>query len=83
MTYLIRRAQRTEKTISVDTSAADSGRRPEELKRKYKRGDKVPLVCWYCGDVFEWTIKGPGRWPVLCPVCREDKEARQMRRRRD
>lgn len=80
MTFTIRRATRREKTVVVDDTAARTGERPEEIRPKYHKGDSVPLLCRYCGDVFEHVIAGPGRWPTLCEICRGDKEARYLMR---
>lgn len=46
------------------------------VRPHFRVGDVVPILCEYCGEVFDHEVKGPGRFPPLCGACREDPEAR-------
>lgn len=52
---------------------------------QFKKGDKIPILCAYCGMVFVYVCKGSGRLPKLCGEgsvnnCRADPEARYYTR---
>lgn len=77
MAHTIHRTTRRTKKVVVagPESAAD-------LLQNYRRGDVLPLLCKYCGDVWPHTITGPGRYPSLCPSCKQDPEAKYYVRER-
>lgn len=69
----------TRRTKKVEVAPAEQA---PDLLQKYRRGDVLPLLCGYCGDVWPHTVTGSGRYPSLCPSCKEDPEARYYTRPR-
>lgn len=53
-----------------------------QVRVHFRRGDLVPILCEFCGEVFDHLVRGPGRFPPLCEVCREDREARYYTKKR-